>query len=91
MGTQMKQYWFAWSGIGSACIAPIVQSFTPTWVFLTLIIISWLSTGIGLIVVRRRVKRQELEWKMEKAFGEPRQPNLEWTAWNVDRLKGGFK
>lgn len=74
MGTQgkVRVYWLSWAAVGLACIASVVQSFAPLWFFIALIVISQITTGIGILVVTRRAKRAELEWKMEKAFGKPR-------------------
>lgn len=74
MGTQgkVRVYWLSWAAVGFACVASAVQSFAPLWFFIALIVISQITTGIGILVVTRRAKRAELEWKMEKAFGKPK-------------------
>lgn len=81
---------WSWAAVSLACIAAIVNPLgAPLWLFIGLITASMTLTAIGLIIVQRRVKRQELEWKMEKAFGKP--PKRAWTAKDLDTLKGGFQ
>lgn len=82
---------WSWAAVGLACIAAIVNPLgAPMWLFIGLILGSLTLTASGLIIVQRRAKRAELEWKMQKAFGKPRPPKREWTAENVDKLKDGF-
>lgn len=71
MGTQgkVRVYWLSWAAVGFASVAAIGQTWTPMWFFITMIAISQITTGIGILVVTRRAKRAELEWKMERAFG----------------------
>jgi hypothetical protein len=65
-------YKFSFGGVLFPCIASVIQSFTPLWVFLVLICTGMAMTGIGLLVVSRQAKHQELVQKMDKAFGVPR-------------------
>lgn len=57
--------------IGLACLATVLQSVTPLYVFISLIMASMACTSAGIIVAQRKAKRLELEAKMEKAFGKP--------------------
>lgn len=56
-------------GVGFAMINAVINMFIPTWASITLITISMCFTGVGMIVLRRSVRRQELLRKMEAAFG----------------------
>lgn len=64
-------YKFSFAGILFPAAASIVQSFAPLWVFLALIVTGMLMTSVGMIVVSRQAKHQELVQKMDKAFGKP--------------------
>jgi len=65
-------YKFTFAGILFPCIASVVQSFAPLWLFITLICIGMTMTGCGLIIVQRQAKHAELVQKMDKAFGVPK-------------------
>lgn len=57
------------AGVVFPCIASIVQSFSPLWVFMALILTGMLSTLIGLILAQRKWNRELLIAKMDRAFG----------------------
>lgn len=91
MGAQVSTaYKCSFAGILFPCIASVVQSFAPIWLFITLIVIGMVWTGIGLIFVQRDSKRLELQRAMDKAFGKPK-PEPVWNDENIDKLRNGFK
>lgn len=72
---KIQGYWLAWAAVGFASAAAVGQPFMPLWFFITMIAVSQITTGIGILIVSRRAKRQELLWKMEKAFGPSTKPS----------------
>lgn len=63
----------SWWAVGFACIAAVIQPFAPMWLFISFILVSVAMTGVGVLVMERRWKRQQLVEKMDKAFGKPNQ------------------
>lgn len=69
MGEKMKTSWVA---VGFASIAAITQPFAPLWLFMTLILASVITTGVGLYLNQRRWRKELLIAQMDAAFGIPK-------------------
>jgi hypothetical protein len=59
----------SWVSVGLACVGAVLMPMVPVSVFLGLIVLSVLCTGVGLVVGQRRWRREALEADMEAAFG----------------------